>query len=356
MKRTTRVKLLWAYMMILGLITGIVTGVVIFGSVDTEMSLSDMRIVTKKLSPAFCDNVDIENQGYDSTFDAYFMKHKPDILPDIRETYNETYSQFIEKNYYAMKQFYLLAGSKVKITGTVDSYIELNLIQGRGNLNKYLDSGLECIDCILDSRSLFRYQDNNLLHFDIFSTEDYFFVFVSRIDDAWIDLRFSLRRTVYDTSQYLDQCTGETSCVFDYNMGNSETPVVLIHAKPSHNDHFDENTITIRTSCVGRSWLFVLIFFGLPALLSIIISILIVYRCSEPQPEPSVTQRTRGPDERTPLLWDTVHSPAVVVLPPKYEDIFQADDSLPSYEEATGSNTISIGIQTSNTSAATMQQ
>ncbi|XP_033760804.1 uncharacterized protein LOC117342701 [Pecten maximus] len=351
MKRTLRVKLLWAYMMILGLTTGVVTGVVLFGSVDTEMSLSDMRIVDRKLSSVFCDNVDIESENFDSMFDAYFMKHKPTILPGIRETYNETYSKFIEEKSDVYKQFYLLTGSTVKITGQVDSYIELSLIRGQDNFDKYLDSDMQCIECVLEWRSMFKYGVENI-NFDIMDTDLYFFVFVSRLEDTWIDLHFRLRRTVYDTSQNIGYCPDATSCVFDFDMSTSETPVVLIHAKASNKQHFDVEPITIQTSCVGRSWLFVIIFFGLPTFLSIILSILIISRCSDPQPQQELPQNSRYPDERTPLLWDTIRAPAVVVLPPKYEDIVRADNNLPSYEEATSSNT---SIQPSNVNIVVQQ-
>ncbi|OWF40556.1 uncharacterized protein LOC110463648 [Mizuhopecten yessoensis] len=344
MKRTLRVKLLWGYMMILGLTAGVVTGLVIFGSVDTEMAISDMRVIDQKLSHIFCDSVDIESDDFESLFDAYFMQDTPKIDPDKREIYNETYSQFVEQNSNVYKQFYLLAGSTVKLTGEVDSFIDLNLISGQDNFNKYIDNGMDCVECVLDDSGLFD-RGQNHIKFDIQETGLYFFVFVSRLADTWMELRFSLRRTVYDTSESLVHCDYSTSCVFDYDMTQTGTPVVIIHAKNSDKEHYDERTFTITTSCVARSWLYVLIFLGIPSLLSIVISVIIIRRCSDPQPE--VTYVRQRPHERTPLLWDTVRAPAVVVLPPKYEDIVRTDNDLPSYEEATASMS-SVVIQSSN--------
>ncbi|XP_060084059.1 uncharacterized protein LOC132563317 [Ylistrum balloti] len=344
MKRTLRMKLLWVYMVVLGLTTGVVTGVVIFGSVQTEMAMSDMRVIDKKMSNVFCDSVDIESDSFESKFDAFFMKNTPEILPDIQKPYNESYTQFVEQNSFVTKRFYLLTGSAVTLTGFVKSFTELNLIRGEDNYNNYVDSGKQCMDCVEDSWSLLEDRDNNI-HIDIEDTDVYLFVFVSSIEDTWIDMRFSLLRTVYDTSNHLDVCMDTITCVFDYDITDSKTPVVILYAKASKKHHYDEGSIFIETSCVSRSWIFVLIFFGIPTFLSIVISIFIFRRCSDPQPE--VTYNAVRSNERTPLLWDTARAPAVVILPPKYEDIIGTDNDLPSYEEATTS-TCNVNNQSSN--------
>lgn len=346
-------KLLWVYMMILGLVGGLTTGVVLFGSTTTDMAPSDMRIVDEKLSYLFCDSVEIS--GYpQSTFTAYFLNSNPLIDPSRWETYNETYVQLVETESYVYTQFYLLAGSVVTLTGSVDSTVELNVIRGKDNFNKFVyNNGLHCVDCVYDE--WFLYEDEDIhITMDFPDTDLYYFVFVGRHKNGWMTLQFSLQRTLYNVDDYISSCDQTSECIFDFDISNAgNLPILVIKAKSTDVDHYNEQLMSIETSCVARSWLYVLIFFVGPTLFSIIFSIFIFRSCSDPTEE-VVIPRLQPHHERTPLLWNQSEIPAVVVLPPKYEDIVGADDGLPSYYEATA-NTSGVNIQRDNVNTNSSQ-
>ena len=138
MSRSTRMKLLFIYLQVIGVILGVVTGVVYFGPVSNRLEPTGMKYVFRHLSPVFCEGVAIESKMWDvtspETFTAYLVDMKPEIDSNKRQTYNESITKYISKDTHAYQTFYLLEGSSVRLTLVTQSLSMLYVVQGRRNL------------------------------------------------------------------------------------------------------------------------------------------------------------------------------------------------------------------------------
>ncbi|XP_060084054.1 uncharacterized protein LOC132563313 [Ylistrum balloti] len=348
--RKSRIKMLWMYLLICGLLIGITVGVVFYGSLFSDFTTSDMKVVNRRLSHLFCDSVNIDTANPTSnfaSFSAYLVESPLKIEPNLKESYGfELSFNFEERWSYATRQFYLLSGSSAKlfcphVTGVMDVVI----IKGKSNYTEFIrDSpNFNCIGCEF-AHVTFGIRHSGTYSWTFSNTDEYFFVFISH-EEMWAECDLDLARTVYQTDVSTSSCFKVTTCQFSLDLKESHPPkqvvVKLEPDKSASGNRYMYSTTSVQSTCVARLWVYILLFFCCPAIISIIFSVLIYKCCSDMEEEDDDDDETS--DEQSPLLWDSVPSySGVVTEPPKYEDIIgDNDDRLPSYEEAIASGTVS---------------
>ncbi|XP_069103501.1 uncharacterized protein [Argopecten irradians] len=351
-QRKSRIKMLWMYFLITGLIVGITVGVVFYGSVFTDFTATDMRVIDRKISHAFCDSINIDTANVKSNFapfSAYLVDGPVEIDPIRKEKDALELTFDIQERWsYATRQFHLLSGSSAKlfcpeVTGTMDVVI----MKGRSNYTRFMEDSpnYHCIGCEF-ARVQYSIRHSGPTTWTFPNTDEYFFVFVGH-EALWADCKLDLTRSVYKTDTTAS-CYKVTTCEFSLSLQESNPPkqviVKLEPDKDSTSSRYMYSTTSIQSTCVARLWVYILIFLCCPAMLCIIFSVLIYKCCSDPEEEEDDNDDDIS-DERSPLLWDNAPNySAVVTEPPKYEDII-GDNRLPSYEEAVASgSTIASNI------------
>ncbi|KAK3099882.1 hypothetical protein FSP39_011150 [Pinctada imbricata] len=349
MRRSTRMKLLCAYLQVVGLVLGVITGVVFYSPIENDLSNLGMKYVSRHLSPVFCEGVSIQSKisetdiNTDVKFSAYLMDREPEVLGKYNMiSYNETYVKFVPMNGYVHQQFYFLQGSFVHVTANVQSTTTLLVIKGYKNFKSGAssDDTFSCEDCFLYTYTFFPEEPKYDVEVSIIESDDYFFVYqTGGIKDGWVTTNYRFRRTVYDTFDCIDDCKNISNCDFLFPDITGSYGVVIQREK----SNFQE-LVNIQTMCITRVWMFTILFFTLPLIIVIVGSCCIYAYCKEPDTLMSASTRSRRSRSFTiqrsasPLLTGTTYpNYSTVFMPPKYEDVIKTrNGALPSYAEATG--------------------
>ncbi|XP_041348689.1 uncharacterized protein LOC121368149 [Gigantopelta aegis] len=345
-KRSSRIKILWFWIISASVVSGVLLSQIVFGPVTSIIAPTDMRIVDRKYSTIFCESLVLESQW--TTFSAYLLPEKPEVVFNKLDRFEFKRNEFLYEGEYKYWSFYLLQESQVTIKSCADLTVDLYVIRGRDNLKRWLRNKY-CDHCFVEKQLINRpCPIRETYSFTADVTDEYYFVYMNSHHKTWLTLEIVLERTVYDTSQCRDRCVQSVRCSFDLDV---ESDQVVVYQISNDDQKFDFDDITITTTCSPRLWVYLLLFLFLPFSLGIASCSLIFILFKDPRnslllssaARARVDGRTRRTTEqffteRSPLLWGQVpYQPAVPVRPPKYEDVVHGDcTSPPSYEEAVG--------------------
>ncbi|XP_067670266.1 uncharacterized protein [Haliotis asinina] len=333
MEATTRIKYIWGWLCVLSVVTGIIFSVVMYGSGHSSPSPTDMRIITHKISSIFCSKLMINSKSVIAT---YSFDEAPQISKFPAETYStELKTAFRNDNIYW--RFYLLRGSQVEVRSCSEADVWIYVIAGSANWNRWSKNML-CRRCYLLKHLLMKTQCSSSDVADVFTftvnrTDDFFIVYRRTSDTAFLHVRLSLERTLYDVTQATRMCIDDISAC-EYALQYSRTPYIVYHmgAVPYGTD------TRVDTVCEPRIWIYFVIFFMGPFMVGAVLSIFVHRQWGET----STTSSSSGPGEddyeRSYLLGsDRPAYPrySSIPQPPKYEDIEPNRHSPPPSYEAT---------------------
>lgn len=337
MRRSMRIKLFLLYLSILCVTFGVLTGTVFYGPYETNFTTTDMRLIKDRLSFIFCDGVSVDsNDGPSNTFSAYLLDSPPIIEKHINQTYKTETTSYIDDGSYINDQFYLLNGSIININICVDSIVQMYVIKGKSNFNYFINNGLWCEDCFEKRRIFYKHKrcvtasDFKFISYSVLDTDEYYIVYVSTDDSAWLTAMYSIGRTLYNVSNALDACSSVFYCEFSFDY---KEPFLVIHT----GDTYTLAQFPVVTSCTSRTWIYMVTFFVIPYSIGIIICVLIYRYCKDPdQTVLNIdSQASRLLRSRCVNFNFVNYQSTAIIGPPKYEEIYRTDRP-PPYEEAIG--------------------
>ncbi|XP_071085844.1 uncharacterized protein [Haliotis cracherodii] len=338
MKKKNRVRCIWAWLCVLSVTGGILMSVGIYGTGHSSPSPTDMRIVTHKISSIFCKKLLINSTSHLTT---YSFNEEPQIDSNSSQTFS-TELKTTFRNDYIFWTFYLLKGSRVELRSCSEADIWIYVIAGTSNW-KLWSQNLLCSDCYLQKHLLKRSRCSNNSMSDVFTfmvhkTDDYFVLYSRTSFAAFLHVKLSLDRTLYDLTKATRVCTnGLLAC--EYVLQFPLKPYIVYHMGAVT---YGRNTGLV-TVCEPRVWVYFGIFFILPFSFGAVLSVVVAKFCKEPSRARSTRRPRAGvipptsDDERDYLFspsQDVCHYSGIP-QPPKYEDIERLRDSPPPSYEAT---------------------
>lgn len=324
MTNSSRIKILWMWLVLLSLLSCILLGVVVYSPDNMNVSPTDMRPIRNHVNFLFCEKVRVSSSGF--VFNGY-VANSPLQISKSREHFSQSTAIYVDGEAFNVIPFYFLPGSNISIDHCVKMRITLYVIKGRRDL-KLWKQYRSCDGCYLYKIDLkpnscsyksFVSQNNFKLH--ISEEEEYYIVYSNEnTDSVWINLFVRLNRTIYNTDMALSPCNNKLSCELELK-APEETAFIVV----SGNDNLasvEKGQFT--SKCVPRIWAYLLIHGILVLFLGIIGCVVIKKYCG----------RTDYDPERSPILTPGLPPTysSVVVNPPKYEDAVTSD-RLPSYAE-----------------------
>ncbi|KAK3590007.1 hypothetical protein CHS0354_035037 [Potamilus streckersoni] len=340
MKRSTRIKVLWSWLIIITLTLSLILNYVIYGAKSFTASETDMRIVRDKISYIFCSGVEISSKDY--LFDAYLIEGELTIQEKRETSQSFTYIN-LNLNEYKYFQFYFLSGSTVTLSHCSENNVTFYVITGKSNFKLWQENNL-CENCYIRKEYLLGRNDCNVLlnystfpeySFNVSIEDSYFLIYANNpFQSTNVSIKCSLYRSVYDVSRASESHFSSLDWSFEIDKPDQNV-VFMVKQLSQHLQYNPSENFTTR--CICRVWIYVLIF-GVGCILTGAISCtLIIGLCKEPD---LYTNRIHfiTYSERTPLLSGTTPPPSyadVINTPPKYEDVIpKKDNDLPSYQEA----------------------
>lgn len=330
MEKGTRIKILWAWLVILAAtICGFLGGLV-YSPFHQIAFPGDMVPIRQHVDFLFCEQVHIDSPGLE--FDSYLVYG--DLKVDKRKTASSKEAAlFIDQNTYNYFALYLLVGSNLNLKQCVKEFVILYLIVGQANYEQWQKNHY-CNDCYLFKQYLDAHKDcvgedkYFVFKTDITVEDNYYIVYFNENNsETWVDVIININRSLFDLSNSSTGCIGATSCDIILD-GPDQTPVFLV--KDYNYDVGIYNHPEFSIKCVPRIWAYCIVF-GVPVLLiGISFSVLIHKLCHSPS-----EGHRRFNSERTPLLFNAALPPSystVLSQPPKYEDIMRTCEP-PPYAE-----------------------
>ncbi|XP_046557573.1 E3 ubiquitin-protein ligase APD2-like [Haliotis rubra] len=333
MEPTTRIKYLWGWLCVLSVATGIIFSVAMYGTGHSSPSPTDMRVITHKISSIFCSKLMINSKSVITTYSF-------DEAPQIDSFSSETYSTDLKttfRNDYIYWRFYLLRGSQVELRSCSEADVWIYVIAGAANWERWSKNML-CHHCFLHKRLLTKTHCSGSDVADVFTfmvnrTNDYFIVYRRTSDAAFLRVKLSLDRTLYDVTKATRLCTNDESAC-EYALQYSRTPYIVYHMGAGP---YGKNA-GLDTVCEPRIWIYFVIFFMGPFMIGAVLSIIVNKQWGETSTTSSTSRYNAHDDERAYLLGSdrAVHPRySSIPQPPKYEDIEPNRHSPPpSYEAA----------------------
>lgn len=329
MKRSIKVKLLFAFLVTTGVICGVLIGCVLYAQVSVEFQQTESRLT--KYKSLVCSSVSVES---DNLLSAFIFNSMPTISQRHREYFNISLVNILEARESIVIPFHFLSGSKVTFTNPKHRYytsaFKIYVVKGKSNYDRLVENDFDCSDCSEDVRRIKPLQVVKYSWtFDV--TSDYFIVFYNE-DRSFVDVigKLFINRTVYNTVQSIQSCHDVFLCDLDMDL-SKPTQFILTHSnrKPADFGYDVSNdVIVINTSCEPRIWMYVLLFIGSPLILATLISFTLKLDREE-------HVSLHANNERTHLINESNYRP-YYSPPPKYEDVLrEPSNAPPSYEQTT---------------------
>lgn len=337
MQRSTRIKILWAWLIVLSTASSVFIGCVVFAPTNQKASPSDMLPIKDNVDFLFCEKVAVSSTGYH--FNAYVETGDLIISADKREPFSQTTSLLVDREAYSIIPFYFLPTTYLFIRHSVPEPIIVYVIAGVKNLQKWKNYRT-CDNCYVSKHYLFpndsgpgsQWEQSNDIRLSITKEDNYFIVYSNdNIDETWVRLNLSLDRSVYDLNNSAVYCTGQTMC--DIDLKNPKDHAVIWITPSQINSNLADaadNNITVK--CVPRIWAYLLLH-GIPVLFIGICGSILMQKMCRDADDDDLSERSSllGSSRSGSALPPTYSS--VILHPPKYEDIVR-DEGLPSYSEA----------------------
>lgn len=330
------IKIFWAWLVVLFLITGLSVGLGRFGPTDIPISPSDMMIMKRGIDPNFCDSVDVRSIIPVST---YLLSDTPTIAPNrIKYTFNKT--AYINDDQYEYWGFYLIAGSEITINSCADSYGDLYIVKGNHQFGKWKEDNY-AYENNKKHQSIggctYPFYTRSVVSYRATETDEYFFVFANHgYTTLGVQVSFQLDRAVYDVTNETRLCANVNFCSVDFSNGNHGDTIV-VYVPPY--DAFDSY---VTTACSPLIYVYILIFLVLPLTIGSIFTTIVLHRKRRADDTPG--RSLTGGENRafstntSPPPYQTMRSEPVrdmKMTPPTYG--FQDDGMAvkpPTYEEA----------------------
>ncbi|KAH3813855.1 uncharacterized protein LOC127834358 [Dreissena polymorpha] len=337
MKTRTRIILTWFYV-ILGAVLAIVLTLRHNASAEVPISPSDMKILNQP-STMFCQRAQLDCS---SLIDYYVMKNEPSIDESKVVNYTENVYGNIERNTYEYWGFYLLKGSKVKMSYAISDSIGFYIFKGDDGFNKWKKDA-RCNNCYWTQRYLF--YSGTTGEYNITETDQYYFLF--SYDNQFVfpsvnvDVTFHLSRTRYVLDDVNIRCPNNFDCTVDL-YGESRVIVVRM---PEHSS-FDS---PVNVYCRPRVYMYFLLYALAPCVVGICVTVAI---CIFARKKNSTQRDRRGSTVHIVSNDDRLSGFAnesgqhglsypsdAVIRPPNYsaaQKVVQSNSGAPpSYEQAT---------------------
>lgn len=334
MQRSTRIKILWAWLIVLSTASSVFIGCVVFAPTNQKASPSDMLPIKDNVDFLFCEKIQVISTGYN--FNSYVETGDLVISANKRELFSQKTSLFADREGYSIIPFYFLPTTNVFIRHGVSQPIIVYVIAGVKNLQKWKNYRT-CDNCYVSKHYLFPEDsgtdsENNDIRLSITKEDNYFIVYSNdNIYETWVRLNLRLDRSVYDLNNATFYCVGQTICDIDLKNPKDHAVIWITpnQINPNLADAADNN---IAVKCVPRIWAYLLLH-GIPVLFIGICGSILMQKLCRDADDDDLSERSSllGRSRSRSNLPPTYSS--VILHPPKYEDIVR-DDGLPSYSEA----------------------
>ncbi|CAH1779322.1 unnamed protein product [Owenia fusiformis] len=213
-----KIGVFWGWTVIATISTVLLVRLAIFGTDYPTSSPGDMRLV-HKVTNVMCKGITITNEHEDNVF-VYSMLGEPPIKPNKKFQSFERNSMVDTYDVPVYWNFYLLTGSEMRITTTVDTAVEFMILQGKEKLDKFLGKKKEKCNNNCHLQDHLYTTGNHFTDMTTSTNDDYYFLYrrTDRSESAKsdaefsnIDVRFDVNRTVYDLSNATIVCTLSTT-------------------------------------------------------------------------------------------------------------------------------------------------
>lgn len=338
MSRILKIRIVMFLLASLSVTLGIITGVIIFGPFSTTAVSMDMIWLRHRLSNAFCGGVTLSTVNDQQTiFSVYLLNSEPAVKESLREQFETESVIYVSLNFNSHHSFHLLKGSILTFKACSDRSTKIYIIKGDESYNNLVKSNYQCKNCaeetieILGRNCDYKYSSYKEVKYHVSESSEYFVVFKSIVEDAWLKLKYNISRTLYDTSSAVTSLLSVNSAKLDLQL---KQQYVVVHIE-SYQQTLDQ--IQIVSSCSARFEVYFLVFVFGPSLLGISISVLIYKSCRESETEELRRPRIREVNDQS---FDGYINYGSIdrMVPPKYEDIVRdTEEKPPSYDEMFGS-------------------
>ncbi|CAH1775358.1 unnamed protein product [Owenia fusiformis] len=272
MSTKRKIFLLWTGIGILTLLIGLTVRFGIYGQKSISAAPGDSLLLPNYQSAFMCTGIDIKLSQINTAVDVLqFSK-----TPPLSET---KLSQKLQKGTtvlpfkYEFWGFHLLPGSNVQVDTTIVNDIDLYVIKGKMNLERWKNDA-ECWGCKLASYT-YRYIPGRsstkfTANIPINKEDDYFFIYASlkythsNLPYTAITAGFLINRAQYDTTNPINKCSlggNNQQCSLDMNYLSPKK--ILINFKPDS----ELDNIDVVTYCYPRYTIYFILFLIIPGLI-----------------------------------------------------------------------------------------
>lgn len=320
MRKNTRIKILWAWLLLLAVTSAVVLGCVVYSPFKLLATPTDMIPIQNHVHFLFCEEVNIISPGLQ--FNGYIMSGTLEIDDSKSQQYSQKTALFIKERVYEYFAFYFLERSKIALKHCSEDFLTFTVIIGKDNFEIWKKYQY-CDNCYFDKRFLFAagscvseeaYSDFVL---ETIVADEYFIIYSNdNFKDVWVDINIELDRAMYNFQNSTTVCTDSIQCDIILD-GPEETPLIWVMDYNYNLGQYNHPQFSIK--CVPRIWAYLLLH-GFPVLfIGICLSMIIKKSCRNPE-----TNNLNIQNERTPLLYNSA------VLPPSYSTVFREP---PKYED-----------------------
>lgn len=336
---STRLKIVWIWMIFLSLFSGLYIRYNLYDSDVVSITSYDMMPV-QKMSTIFCSGVVVSAQFMHQPLAVYLLNNKPHIN-HTHTVYNSTiiFSHYKKKLFH----FYLLAGSSITLTFCSKVSSTLTVIKGTENYEKYLET-MDYKKYTMSYNTIF--PKCNSKFFYITESNRYYFILAQNWRRSVMELHVNLKKTSYQVHGKDSKLENVRWKVFvPLKFQSTET---IIYQPELQN--YQELIVT--TQCEPMNSFYFGVFLGGFLALGLILSYFVKCLCQDPEPDPlpstvpleNVTEPTPTsqihptapplPEDESSVTYFPGSQQAPSCPPPSYESLF-ADTEPPSYLSTT---------------------
>lgn len=339
MKRTAKIKLFFFLLTCVCVTLGIITGTNIFGPCYTNFVSMDMIWLTNGLSNTFCNEVTISSVGdRQAVFSAYLMESKPVVNSSLLKQWKAESVFFVSFSSNSYHKFRLLKGSILMLQTCSDGYAQVMIIKGDKVYTDFVDNNYMCDDCTeqtfdLSPKHCDAKQHNYFTHikYQVTSSDNFYIVFRSS-EDAWLTLFYNISRTLYDTTTAVSSLQSVMNGRLSLDL-KQQYLIVQVET-----DNYSLDQYEILTDCSPRTWIYLLIFFVVPHVLGICVTIMIYKLCKDSASQMHLSQESNESLYGPVFQGYSNYGSTSILAPPKYADIVRdIQEKPPSYNEVFGS-------------------
>lgn len=340
---STRLKIVWIWMISLSLCGGLYLRYNLYGSDTVSITSFDMMPV-QKMSTFFCQGVSVETGSVRTPLAVYRLNNKPHINY-THTMYNMSHKftlYFIQEK---MANFHLLEGSSVTITICARYSFTIDVIRGTENYKKFKLSQNS-------NQKTLRFSSKcSSKKFDVTVTDRYYFI-LHNLYTHITDLQLVLHKTTFQLNKKESKLINRQWHAFVPLEFNSMESIIYQPILENYQE------LNVTSKCQPLIIIYVGIFFGGSFFLGLILCYLVKCMCNDPSPlstEPPENTSPDNPSRTDPVSSFQIHPTAPLPRnentvswlprtqqfpscpPPSYESLFanSANNDPPPYLSTT---------------------